>query len=59
MKKNSYHYKKELGMSIDKRDRREQKRFEKLQKRLAKKDEKYLNKIMKDFAGGKDEWLGS
>ena len=53
-----FHYKKELGMSIDKREKREQKRFEKVERRLAKKDRKYLEKAMRKFARGKDNWLG-
>ena len=46
-------------MSHEKRAKKEQKRFEKLQKLLAKKDAKFLDKAMSDFAGGKDKWLGS
>jgi len=52
-----FHYKKELKLGKKERLGAEQKRYEKLQKRLAKKDSKYLAKALARFGKGKDEWL--
>jgi hypothetical protein len=52
-----FSFKKELKLPKKERIDREEKRYQKLEKRLAKKNIKYLDKILGDFGKGKDEWL--
>lgn len=53
----SFSYKKELLLGRDLAFEREQKRYEKVQRVIEKKDAKKLNRWIKQFAGGKEDWL--